>query len=84
MAKTEGKKNGSFVSRMLGAGSAGILELVLFHPVDTVAKRLMTFEGKIFGNGSVMNNVNQAIFKVRDIKMQFFNSSSLLVILSHR
>ena len=66
----KGKDKGSFLSRMLGAGSAGLLELVLFHPVDTVAKRLMTFEGKIFGNGSAVANLNQAIFKVR---VQFSN-----------
>lgn len=28
-------------ARFLGAGVAGGLELALFHPVDTVAKRLM-------------------------------------------
>jgi hypothetical protein len=38
-----GDKN-SAAARILGSGSAGILELALFHPVDTVAKRLMSYE----------------------------------------
>ncbi len=42
--KGETSKDGSVFARLMGSGSAGILELVLFHPVDTVAKRLMTYE----------------------------------------
>lgn len=34
----------SAAARVLGSGSAGVLELALFHPVDTVAKRLMSYE----------------------------------------
>jgi len=37
-------KHSSVAARFLGSGTAGIAELVLFHPVDTVAKRLMNFE----------------------------------------
>lgn len=55
---------GSGVARLAGSGTAGVLELVLFHPVDTVAKRLMTNETKIFGNGNVLQNLNKAVFKV--------------------
>lgn len=33
--------SGTASARFLGAGCAGALELALFHPVDTVAKRLM-------------------------------------------
>lgn len=40
----DGKKKAPLAARLLGSGSAGILELILFHPVDTVAKRLMSFE----------------------------------------
>jgi len=38
------QKDGRTVAtaRVFGAGSAGALELMMFHPVDTVAKRLMT------------------------------------------
>jgi hypothetical protein len=63
--KTESKgEHGSALARVLGSGSAGLLELILFHPVDTIAKRLMTNESKIFGNGSAAENLNKAIFKV--------------------
>lgn len=32
----------SHAARILGSGTAGIAELMIFHPVDTVAKRLMS------------------------------------------
>ncbi|GAA5861610.1 hypothetical protein JCM1840_005204 [Sporobolomyces johnsonii] len=32
----------SHAARILGSGTAGIAELAIFHPVDTVAKRLMS------------------------------------------
>lgn len=56
-------KEGSGLARMAGAGTAGLLELILFHPVDTIAKRLMTNESKIFGSGEAVKNLNKAIFK---------------------
>ncbi|KAK2607944.1 hypothetical protein N8I77_006583 [Diaporthe amygdali] len=37
----------SNLARLLGSGSAGISELAVFHPVDTIAKRLMSNETKI-------------------------------------
>lgn len=37
----------SGTARLLGSASAAILELAVFHPVDTVAKRLMSNHGKI-------------------------------------
>ncbi|KAI9785511.1 MAG: hypothetical protein M1839_009252 [Geoglossum umbratile] len=49
----------STLSRLLGSGCAGIAELAVFHPVDTIAKRLMSNHGKI---GSV-SNLNAVIFK---------------------
>ncbi|KAJ3108412.1 hypothetical protein HDU96_007528 [Phlyctochytrium bullatum] len=36
----------SVTSRFLGSGTSGILELLGFHPVDTVAKRLMNSKTK--------------------------------------
>lgn len=33
--------SGTASARFLGAGCAGALELIIFHPVDTIAKRLM-------------------------------------------
>ncbi|KAL3895002.1 MAG: hypothetical protein SGCHY_004952 [Lobulomycetales sp.] len=40
----------------MGSGAAGVLELALFHPVDTVAKRLMN-------NKSASEPLNKVIFK---------------------
>lgn len=65
MSPTAGKhQDSSAVARFAGSGASGVLELLLFHPVDTVAKRLMTNETKIFGSGSPVANMNNAIFKV--------------------
>jgi hypothetical protein len=46
MVKTggDGEKHSSGFARVMGSGTAGLLELILFHPVDTIAKRLMTNE----------------------------------------
>ncbi|CAM9360730.1 unnamed protein product [Ectocarpus fasciculatus] len=64
MSPTAGKhQDSSAVARFAGSGASGVLELLLFHPVDTVAKRLMTNETKIFGSGSPVANMNNAIFK---------------------
>jgi len=40
---------------LLGSGSAGFLEIAIFHPVDTIAKRLMSCQKKLalVGGGSV-------------------------------
>ena len=57
--------SGSWTSRILGSGSAGVLELLLFHPVDTIAKRLMSFESRVIIAGDMsltMGNLNTAIF----------------------
>ena len=40
-------------------GSAGIAELAIFHPVDTIAKRLMSNQGKV----SSAARLNEVIFK---------------------
>ncbi|KAI9787407.1 MAG: hypothetical protein M1835_002762 [Candelina submexicana] len=40
-------KKESAAARLLGSGSAGVAELMIFHPVDTIAKRLMSNQGKI-------------------------------------
>lgn len=49
----------SNTARLLGSGSAGIAELMMFHPVDTIAKRLMSNQTKITGT----SQLNQVIFK---------------------
>lgn len=57
MATTDKKQSG--YARLLGSASAGILEIGVFHPVDTISKRLMSNHTKI-GSGSQLNTV---IFK---------------------
>ena len=37
----------SATARVLGSGLSGILELLGFHPVDTVSKRLMNSKQKV-------------------------------------
>lgn len=56
---SKGARKESGVARLLGSGSAGIAELAVFHPVDTIAKRLMSNTGKINGVGQL----NAVIFK---------------------
>ncbi|SCV67290.1 BQ2448_5936 [Microbotryum intermedium] len=46
----------SHAARIVGSGTAGIAELMLFHPVDTIAKRLMS-------NKTVGLPLNQIVFK---------------------
>ncbi|KAF1979140.1 mitochondrial carrier [Bimuria novae-zelandiae CBS 107.79] len=52
-------KKESTAARFLGAGTAGIAELMIFHPVDTTAKRLMSNQGKIISAAQL----NQVVFK---------------------
>jgi len=52
-------KRESAAARLLGSGSAGIAELLIFHPVDTTAKRLMSNQSRIT-SASVLN---QVVFK---------------------
>ncbi|KAJ6439618.1 nuclear pore protein (Nic96) [Purpureocillium lavendulum] len=44
---------------MLATGSAGIAELAVFHPVDTIAKRLMSNQTRV----ASASQLNQVIFK---------------------
>lgn len=49
-------KKQSGLARVLGSASAGILEIGVFHPVDTISKRLMSNHTKI-GSSSQLNSV---------------------------
>lgn len=40
-------KSESGTARFLGSASSGVLELLIFHPVDTVAKRLMSNQTRV-------------------------------------
>jgi len=44
-SSSNGKDSGA--ARVLGSGASGIAELLIFHPVDTVAKRLMSNKAKV-------------------------------------
>ena len=46
-------------TKRYGLGSAGIAELAIFHPVDTIAKRLMSNQGKVTSAA----RLNEVIFK---------------------
>ncbi|EGG05549.1 uncharacterized protein MELLADRAFT_52769 [Melampsora larici-populina 98AG31] len=66
---SSGKQRDSGVARLLGSGTSGITELLLFHPVDTLAKRMMS-------NKSKSMTFNQIVFK------EFANSGSYQKFLS--
>ncbi|KAI9057964.1 mitochondrial carrier [Trametes sanguinea] len=52
------KGSDSGAARVLGSGASGIAELVLFHPVDTIAKRLMSNKSKVS-----LSTISPIIFK---------------------
>ncbi|OQR94522.1 Mitochondrial Carrier (MC) Family [Achlya hypogyna] len=59
MVQIERKGDGNFsagqaAARILGSTASGVLELALFHPVDTVAKRLMTNKNNALGLSEVI------------------------------
>ncbi|EGY22624.1 hypothetical protein VD0002_g1586 [Verticillium dahliae] len=54
-----GRQKESNLARLLGSGSAGIAELAVFHPVDTIAKRLMSNQTKITN----ATELNKVVFK---------------------
>ncbi|KAL4073172.1 mitochondrial carrier domain-containing protein [Scleroderma yunnanense] len=51
-----GRESGA--ARVLGSGASGVAELVVFHPVDTVAKRLMSNKSKVS-----MSTLSSIIFR---------------------
>lgn len=60
MAPTMGSRQSeSGLARLLGSGSAGIAELMVFHPVDTTTKRLMSHQSRI----TSLSTLNQVVFK---------------------
>ncbi|KAI9735228.1 MAG: hypothetical protein M1834_001818 [Cirrosporium novae-zelandiae] len=56
-AKDYKKESGA--ARVLGSATAGISELIIFHPVDTIAKRLMSNQTKLTST----SHLNSVIFK---------------------
>ncbi|CUS10014.1 unnamed protein product [Tuber aestivum] len=65
-------KRESGIARLLGSGSAGIAELAVFHPVDTIAKRLMSNHGKI-ASGPQLNTVIFKDYSTAPIGRKFFS-----------
>ncbi|KAI9496274.1 mitochondrial carrier domain-containing protein [Zychaea mexicana] len=57
-------KSESGTARFLGSASSGVMELLIFHPVDTVAKRLMSNQSRIFGDGKSTAESRAALSKV--------------------
>lgn len=58
----KGRAAGPYV---VGSATSGVLEILIFHPVDTVAKRLMSNTEPIFQTGSKdnMSRLNKVLFK---------------------
>ncbi|OAL36571.1 hypothetical protein AYO20_04187 [Fonsecaea nubica] len=52
-------KTESGTARLLGSGSAGVAELLVFHPVDTVAKRLMNNPTRV----ASLSALNSVVFR---------------------
>lgn len=55
------------LARLLGSATSGVVELSVFHPVDTVAKRLMSNTNPIYQKGGgvavAIENANAVIFR---------------------
>ncbi|KAG0317841.1 Mitochondrial GTP/GDP carrier protein 1 [Dissophora globulifera] len=64
-SKTKHSESG--VARLCGSATSGFLELMIFHPIDTVAKRLMSNQTRLFAPGKPLSAgwaaTNTAIFK---------------------
>ncbi|KAG0205280.1 hypothetical protein BGX28_003082 [Mortierella sp. GBA30] len=64
---SQSKHSESAVARLCGSGTSGFLELMIFHPIDTVAKRLMSNQTRLFGPGQPIRvglaATNKVIFK---------------------
>jgi len=82
MAHGEGKKDkksskssSSSAPYIIGSATSGILEIILFHPIDTIAKRLMSNTKPIFVQGSPlgenMGRLGEVIFKDAQSKSTF-------------
>ncbi|GMG21009.1 unnamed protein product [Ambrosiozyma monospora] len=52
-------KKQSGAARVLGSASAGICEIAVFHPVDTISKRLMSNQTKVTN----LTKLNEVIFR---------------------
>jgi hypothetical protein len=71
--------SGTAEARLLGSAFAGVAELAIFHPIDTVAKRLMTNQTKVVvaGFGPTVHNLNVAVFRDAAAAGPFTKATSL-------
>ncbi|CAK9440157.1 uncharacterized protein LODBEIA_P42570 [Lodderomyces beijingensis] len=58
-AHSTSDKKTSAAARVLGSAAAGIAEIGVFHPVDTISKRLMSNHTKV----TTLHELNQVIFR---------------------
>lgn len=58
MSPATSDKKQSTSARVLGSAAAGVCEISLFHPVDTISKRLMSNNTKVFS----LSQLNKVIF----------------------
>lgn len=58
MAPVMGKHKESAAARIAGSGASGIAELFLFHPVDTISKRLMSNKANLS-----LSTLNSVVFR---------------------
>ncbi|KAF9165949.1 hypothetical protein BGX21_000529 [Mortierella sp. AD011] len=64
---SKSKHSESAVARLCGSGTSGFLELIIFHPIDTIAKRLMSNHTRLFVPGQPLSAglaaTNKVLFK---------------------
>lgn len=58
-----GNKRKRLAPYLLGSSTAGIGEVVFFHPPDTIAKRLQSNTKSVFKGEGVLSSLNSVIFK---------------------
>lgn len=60
-------KGGSPYPYIIGSATSGVLEILIFHPIDTIAKRLMSNTETIFKQGAPrsenMTRLNDTLFR---------------------
>jgi len=58
MSPPAGSRKESAAARVAGSGASGIAELMIFHPVDTISKRLMSNRANL-----AFQNLNAVVFR---------------------
>ena len=70
-----GSKGKSSAPYIIGSATSGVLEILIFHPIDTIAKRLMSNTNAIFVSGAKqsenMARLSTVLFKENAGKSAF-------------